>query len=152
MISIAADFSRLTAEEAARLKAQIIKEFPADRYAAEEVDGLRWRLQTVVLQHFAGYGNVIPIDVTYECLTGDGNIVEHLGRYAFQIQPSSFFQVRRPRIGLRRGINIIQVNTQAARVLYDLVGEWAVGTESDVTSDQHTILADVCCGTGQFLF
>lgn len=36
---------------------------------------------------------------------------------------------------------LIQVNTMAAEKLYTMAGDWA-------ELDSHTLLFDVCCGTG----
>ena len=58
-------------------------------------------------------------------LHGESHLYEKIGDLRFRISPESFFQI----------------NTEGARVLYDIVGR-------QLKMDQMTTLLDLCCGTG----
>ncbi|ESO91641.1 hypothetical protein LOTGIDRAFT_121926 [Lottia gigantea] len=64
---------------------------------------------------------------TYEHLFGDQTIKEQMLNMTFQISPDAFFQV----------------NTSAAEVLYNKIGEWC-----NIKPDVKTTVLDICCGTG----
>lgn len=134
MLALQVDFGIMSEAEVASFKDDFCKRFPVDCYSKEDLDGgVEWRVTSIVVQSYGGYGTSTPMDIPFESLRGPGYIVEKLGSYSFQIQPTSFFQV----------------NTQGANMLYNLVGDWATQTETEGTdSGRHTILVDVCCGTG----
>eukprot|EP00474_Spongospora_subterranea_P010730 CRZ11188.1 hypothetical protein [Spongospora subterranea] len=132
MLAFSADLSRLSDTEVTALKERIAVRWPADTYSSESFDGRSWSIRSISIQSFSGYGNIVPTDLPYDLILGDPYIVEYLGPYQFQIQPSSFFQV----------------NTQAARLLYDIVGSWSIPEEPLSSPSSYTILTDVCCGTG----
>lgn len=96
-------------------------------------------LSSLLIQDHVGISNAASPDAPLIPLTIphiEGGIVEtytdarsyihdHICNLRFRISPTAFFQV----------------NTMAAEKLYSMAGDWA-------ELDSHTLLFDVCCGTG----
>lgn len=104
-------------------------------------------LTNVIWQSYGGYSNAVPDDAPYEVLRGPGSITERLGRFAFRIQPASFFQVRTVPFSHHhhhyRFRHLLQVNTSGGAVLYDMVRQFI-----SKQAAKNSVLIDVCCGTG----
>ncbi|XP_050410106.1 tRNA (uracil-5-)-methyltransferase homolog A [Patella vulgata] len=66
-------------------------------------------------------------DKNYEHLFGEKIIKERMLDMTFQISPDAFFQV----------------NTSAAELLYNQIGDWC-----NIQSGEQTTVLDICCGTG----
>ena len=79
---------------------------------------------SIYLQEYAGVSAPKDDDPVIH-LHGATHLIERLNNLKFKISPQAFFQV----------------NTKAAEVLYNLVGQLAQVTDK-------TLLYDVCCGTG----
>ncbi|POM73950.1 23S rRNA (uracil-5-)-methyltransferase RumA [Phytophthora palmivora] len=104
---------------------------PEERAAVKDLvvkrltdEGNSFKITSIYMQEYEGLSAPSDNDPV-EHVFGKTKLEEHLLGMRFSVSPNAFFQV----------------NTRGAEKLYSLVKQYA-------NADEHTLLYDVCCGTG----
>ncbi|EEY54878.1 tRNA (uracil-5-)-methyltransferase [Phytophthora infestans T30-4] len=120
-----------TGELMVMVQVNLVGKTPEERAAVKDLvvkrltdESNAFKITSVFIQEYEGLSAPSDNDPV-EHVYGKTKLEEHLLGMRFSVSPNAFFQV----------------NTHGAEKLYSLVKQYA-------NADEHTLLYDVCCGTG----